>query len=66
MNRNTSSTEGLRRRRALVIGNDAYQHCGVLKGAIKDANELHGKLQRLGFDEARLCTNMSRCVGLAK
>ncbi len=41
----------LPRRVALVIGNAAYQHAGVLSNPRNDAREVAGVFRRLGFDE---------------
>jgi len=37
-------------RRALVIGNDAYQHVSPLRNAVNDARDLTAKLETLGFE----------------
>ena len=38
------------KRLALVIGNAAYQHGGVLKNPVNDANLMARTLEDLGFD----------------
>ncbi|MBI1353510.1 MAG: SUMF1/EgtB/PvdO family nonheme iron enzyme [Acidobacteria bacterium] len=37
-------------RRALLIGNDSYQHVRPLRNAVNDARDLNARLERLGFD----------------
>ena len=45
---------GERRKLALVIGNDKYQHFLALKNAGQDANAMASKLKNMGFNVARL------------
>jgi len=57
---NVTTSAELGRRVALVIGNSTYSNAPVLANPARDAEDVAGALQRLGFQSVVLETNLGR------